>query len=209
MDQIKIGRFIAERRKAQGLTQAALAEKLNITDRAVSKWENGRSMPDSSIMLELCGLLQIDVNELLSGEKLNMEDYKKMAEENLVLLRRQEEAANRKLLSLEWVIGLSGTFTLFIGMFAASYAVKDRIWQIALIVVSLAVFLADAHCALWLEQSVGYYECPKCGERYVPTMGAVFLAPHFGRTRYMKCPHCGQRGWQKKALTLDGERMMR
>ena len=205
MDQIKIGRFIADRRKAQGLTQAALAEKLNITDRAVSKWETGKSMPDSSIMLELCGLLQIDVNELLSGEKLNMEDYKKMAEENLMQLRRQEEAANRKLLSLEWVIGLSGTAALFMGMFAAAFAVENRIWQVALIVVSLVVFLADTHCALWLEQSVGYYACPKCGERYVPTMGAVFLAPHIGRTRYMKCPRCGQRAWQKKALTQAGE----
>ena len=205
VDQTKIGRFIAARRKAQGLTQAALAEKLNITDRAVSKWEIGKSMPDSSIMLELCGLLQIDVNELLSGEKLNMEDYKKMAEENLMQLRRQEEAANRKLLSLEWVIGLSGTAAFFMGMFAAAFAVENRIWQVALIVVSLVVFLADTHCALWLEQSVGYYACPKCGERYVPTMGAVFLAPHIGRTRYMKCPRCGQRAWQKKALTQAGE----
>ena len=205
MDQIKIGRFIAERRKAQGLTQAALAGKLNITDRAVSKWENGRSMPDSSIMLELCGLLDIDVNELLSGERLNMDEYKKMAEENLMLLRQQEEAANRKLLSLEWVIGLSGTATFFMGMFAASFAVTDTLWRAVLIIVSVVVFLADAHCALWLEQSVGYYECPHCKTRYVPTMAAVFLAPHIGRTRYMKCPHCGRRAFQKKALTQKEE----
>ena len=68
MDQTKIGKFIAECRKKKKLTQMELAEKLNITDRAVSKWENGRAMPDSSIMLELCNLLGITVNELLSGE---------------------------------------------------------------------------------------------------------------------------------------------
>ena len=67
MNQIKIGKFITERRKNVNLTQIQLAEKLNITDRAVSKWETGRAMPDSSIMLELCDVLQITVNDLLSG----------------------------------------------------------------------------------------------------------------------------------------------
>ena len=74
MDQIKIGKFIAELRKENKLTQAQLAEMLCITDRAVSKWENGRSMPDSAIMLELCGILKISVNELLRGEKNTMEN---------------------------------------------------------------------------------------------------------------------------------------
>ena len=77
MNQIEIGKFIAKCRKEKNLTQAQLAEKLNITDRAVSKWETGKSMPDSSIMLELCEILGITVNELLSGEKINMESYEK------------------------------------------------------------------------------------------------------------------------------------
>ena len=71
MDQIKIGKFIAECRKAVGLTQMQLSEKLGITDKAISKWERGIAMPDSSIMLELCGILGISVNELLNGEKTN------------------------------------------------------------------------------------------------------------------------------------------
>ena len=75
MDQVKIGRFIAECRRGKNLTQMQLAEKLNITDRAVSKWENGRAMPDSSIMIELCSVLGINVNELLSGERIEMENY--------------------------------------------------------------------------------------------------------------------------------------
>ena len=81
MDQIKIGKFISECRKKENLTQAQLAEKLNITDRAVSKWENGKAMPDSSIMLELCNILGISVNELLRGEEINMENNNKQNEE--------------------------------------------------------------------------------------------------------------------------------
>ena len=77
MNQVKIGKFIADCRKRKNLTQADLAEKLNITDRAISKWETGKGMPDSSIMLDLCKELEISVNELLSGEMIEMKDYDK------------------------------------------------------------------------------------------------------------------------------------
>ena len=86
MNQIKIGKFIAECRKKNNLTQMQLAEKLNITDRAISKWENGKGVPDSSIMLDLCNELKISVNELLSGEMIEMKNYNKKAEENLLKL---------------------------------------------------------------------------------------------------------------------------
>ena len=92
MDQVKIGRFVAERRKAKGLTQAKLAEMLGVTDRAVSKWETGKSMPDASLMLPLCEILGISVNELLSGERIEMENYNKVAEENLVELKRRRRS---------------------------------------------------------------------------------------------------------------------
>ncbi len=98
MDQIKIGKFIAERRKSKNLTQFQLAEKLNITDRAISKWENGRSMPDSSIMLDLCNELEISVNELLSGEMIDMKDYDKKAEENLYNLNKSNEHKKKLLI---------------------------------------------------------------------------------------------------------------
>lgn len=84
MDQIKIGKFIAACRKEQGLTQAALAEKLGISDRAVSKWETGKALPDIDKISELCTYLHVDVNELLSGEKLTTEVYREKAEENLM-----------------------------------------------------------------------------------------------------------------------------
>ncbi len=93
MEQEKIGKFISACRKEKGLTQMQRAEKLNITNRAVSKWETGKSMPDVSLMLDLCGILGITVNELLSGERITMEDYQKKAEENLMELQAKKEKA--------------------------------------------------------------------------------------------------------------------
>ena len=96
MDQIKIGKFIAECRKAKGMTQMQLAESLGITDRAVSKWETGKTMPDSSIMLELCGLLEITVNDLLNGEHISSEDYAQKVEEQLVAVMQEKEQSDKK-----------------------------------------------------------------------------------------------------------------
>ena len=86
MDQMKIGKFIAECRKKNNMTQIQLAKKLNVTDRAISKWETGKGMPDSAIMLDLCNELKISVNELLSGEAIEMNNYNEKAEENLINL---------------------------------------------------------------------------------------------------------------------------
>ena len=103
MNQEKIGRFIASCRKECGYTQVSLGEKLGITDRAVSKWETGKSMPDASIMLELCNLLKISVNELLTGEHIAMENYKEKAEENLLELQEKKLKAQKSLLRTELV----------------------------------------------------------------------------------------------------------
>ena len=88
MDMIKIGRFISTKRREENLTQKEIAEKLGITDRAVSKWECGKSMSDSSIMLDLCEILKISVNELLSGEEIDMTNYNKQAELNLIEMKK-------------------------------------------------------------------------------------------------------------------------
>lgn len=96
MEQVKIGKFIAECRKEKGLTQSQLAEKLNITDKAISKWETGKGMPDASIMLDLCKELGINVNELLSGERLNEENYREKASENIVSMVKVADK-NRKI----------------------------------------------------------------------------------------------------------------
>ena len=203
MDQIKIGRFIASCRKDAGLTQAVLAEKLGISDRAVSKWENGKSMPDSGIMLELCELLKINVNELLSGEKIMVESYDKHAEENLLAMRKEVEEKNRQLLKAEVWIGGPATIAGLVMCAVAAY-VEIPVWTKAvLIVFALAMILAVAFIAVGIEQKAGYYECQKCHDRHVPTYWQTNLAMHMGRTRYMKCPECGKYSWQKKVLTKE------
>ena len=110
MDQVKIGRFIAECRKSQNLTQSELAEKLNITDRAVSKWETGRSMPDASLMLDLCNILHISVNDLLSGEKVM--NNNKEQEEMLLQMVKEKQESDKRLLKVEIFIGVSSSIIL-------------------------------------------------------------------------------------------------
>ncbi len=203
MDQTKIGKFIASCRKEHGMTQAVLAEKLGISDRAVSKWETGKSMPDSGIMLELCDLLKISVNELLSGERIMTEAYDKRAEENLLELAKQKEEKDKQLLRLEYVIGYTASVTFLILIFVASFLEMACWLRILLIVAGSVIFAFGVGNAVMIEQIAGYYECPNCHHKYVPTYQSVFLAPHMGRTRKMKCPECGKRGWQKKVLTKE------
>ena len=201
MDQIKIGKFIASCRKEGHMTQAELAEKLCISDRAVSKWETGRSMPDSGIMLELCELLNINVNKLLSGEKIMTESYDKRVEENLLAMRREIEERDKRMLRLETLLTLP---TIIVGIILIVLAVLlvMPIWlRIALVAFTVAMILVVGFIAVGIEQKAGYYECKFCHHRYVPTYREVILAPHRGRDRYMKCPKCGKRCWQKKVLT--------
>jgi len=201
MNQIKIGKFIAECRKKNNLTQMQLAEKLNITDRAISKWENGKSMPDSGIMLDLCNELKITVNELLSGEVIKMEDYKKQAEENLLKIEKEKEEKDRQLLKLEVVIGFISSLTFLILIFVASYIEMPSCIRILLIVFGSMVFALGVGNSIKIEQTAGYYECGNCHYKYVPEYSSVFWAMHMGRTRYMKCPKCHKKSWNKKVLT--------
>lgn len=203
MNQIKIGKFIASCRKEQGMTQANLAEKLGISDRAVSKWETGNAMPDSGIMQDLCELLKINVNELLSGERIMAESYDKWAEEHLVAMRQEIEEKNRHLLRVEnWMKFLTITAGLII-IFVASF-IEMPTWLIILLVAFAAVMIfIVGFIVVGIEQKAGYYECQHCYYRYVPTYWQVNRAMHIGRTRYMKCPNCGKRSWQKKVLNKE------
>jgi transcriptional regulator with XRE-family HTH domain len=203
MDQIKIGKFISSCRKEQGMTQAALAEKLGISDRAVSKWETGKSMPDSGIMLELCELLGINVNELLSGERIMTEVYDKRAEENLLEMRRQIEEKNRQLLRTEYLIVIPAVVLGLVLILVTSFIEIPSVWRGTLIFFAVAMIVVFAFIAVGIEQKAGYYECQKCHDRHVPTFWQTNLAPHIGRTRYMKCPACGRWSYQKKVLTKE------
>ena len=137
MDQVKIGKFISERRKLKRLTQAQLAEKLDITDRAISKWETGKGMPDASIMLDLCNELEISVNELLSGELIEMSNYDKEVEKNLLDMVKQKEEADKRLLSMEIVIGALSVSIILLLDFVASFIEMEEWLRILLIIILL------------------------------------------------------------------------
>ena len=201
MDQIKIGSFIAERRKAVGLTQMQLAEKLNVTDRAVSKWETGRSMPDSSLMPLLCDVLGISLSDLFCGEVVTMENYNKELESSLMELSKQKEDSDRHLLVLEWVVGILSMIILFVPIFVGALLPMEDWQRLTLVFSGFTPALVGFFFAVRIEQVAGYYECKECGHRYVPTYKSVSLSMHVGRTRHMKCPHCGKSSWQKKKLS--------
>ena len=198
MNLIKIGNFIAERRKAVDLTQMQLAEKLNITDRAVSKWETGRALPDSSIMLELCKILKITVNELLTGEVLNMDNYNKLIE-----MAKQKEKADKMLLKLEFAVGISCVIVLLAFALIASFVPMQEWLRVVLVFVGLIPLIVALPFLIKIEQTAGYYECKHCQNKYIPSYKSVFMAMHYGRTRYMKCPKCNKYSWQKKLINKD------
>lgn len=203
MNQAKIGRFIAECRKKNNLTQMQLAEKLNITDRAVSKWETGKAMPDSSIMLQLCEILKISVNDLLCGEIVTMNNYNENSEKILLEMVKQKEEADKRLLFIEILMGILCMVVFFALVLVASLVNLEEWLRILLIVIGFSPLLIACPFMLKIEQTAGYYECPKCGNRYVPTYSSVFFAPHINRTRYMKCPECHKKSWQKKVLSKE------
>ncbi|MBE6796589.1 MAG: helix-turn-helix transcriptional regulator [Ruminococcaceae bacterium] len=203
MDQIKIGKFIAECRKKESLTQMQLAEKLNITDRAVSKWERGKSLPDSAIMLELCGILKITVNDLLSGEVIMVDNYNKEMENKLLEMVKQKEESDKRLLTLEWVIGILSVIIIVVPAFVGKFLLLEEWQQVTVALSGFIPGLVGISFAVKIEQVAGYYQCKECGHKYVPTFKAVFLAMHMGRTRYMKCPRCGKKSWQKKVISKD------
>lgn len=203
MDQVKIGKFIAGQRKAAGLTQVQLAEKLNITDRAVSKWETGKSLPDSSIMLDLCDVLKISVNDLLTGEVVTLDNYNKEIENNLLEMIRQKEDSDRRLLHAEIVIGICCLLPLIASVIIVHTVPLEERLSTVIVLASLLPILIAAPFALKIEQKAGYYECRKCGHKHVPVYSSVFWAMHLGRTRYMRCPECGKRSWQRKVLRKE------
>ena len=200
MNQIKIGRFIAECRKKTNLTQMQLAEKLGITDKAVSKWERGVAMPDTSIMLELCDILGISVNELLSGEKINMEHNNQKNEQLLLDMAKELEKKNKTVWSSMWAIMIVSMTALLAGIFIAAFLIPEGVWQLVTILGVCTAFLIPCFYALKLEVSVGAYKCQNCGYEIVPTYKEAMMALHRGFTRHLLCPKCNKRTWCKKVL---------
>ena len=200
MDQLQTGKFIANCRKQKNLTQIQLAEKLGITDKAVSKWERGVAMPDSSIMLELCDILGISVNELLSGEKNGMENTNQRNEHLLLDMAKELERKNKIIWNSMWVIMTVSMIALLAGLFITAFLIPEGVWQLVAIIGLCIVFLIPCFYALKLEVSVGAYKCKNCGYEIVPTYMQALNAMHRGTTRYLKCPKCNKCTWCKKII---------
>ncbi len=200
MDLIKIGKFISTKRKEKNLTQSELAENLGISDRAVSKWENGVCLPDAGNMSLLCQILGISINDLFCGEVVDTSESERKLESNLLEMAKLKEEKDKLLLLLEIVFGLIHSVLFFAIILIVSYLSMSGKIRLAIIIADVLLFLVTAFFMLGIEQKAGFYECKKCGHKYIPSYKSVFFAMHAGRTRYMKCPECGKTSWQKKVL---------
>jgi len=201
MDQIKIGKFISMKRKEKNITQSELAERLNMSDRAISKWENGVCLPDANNMSELCKILGITINDLFSGEVVDMKDNVTKLEENLMEMARAKESRDKELLTLEIFVGLIISINMFICILMSAFVDMPDWAKVVLILIGVIPFAIGIFYAIRIEQIAGYYECKSCHYTYVPTYKNVLFAMHINRTRKMKCPKCNQKTWHKKVLT--------
>lgn len=202
MDQVKIGKFISDERKAKGYTQKQLSELLEISDKTISKWECGNGFPEASLLLPLCNELEITVNELLTGERISQQNYKKKAEENMVNMIREKEENKQKIL-LTTIIGVISTIT-FVTLLLVVCFYTDVITlpiKIVLMIIALSVFGVGLYVAMWGDRKIGYFKCRNCNELFTPTFMQYNMGMHLLSTRYLKCPHCKTRTWCRKVMT--------
>lgn len=200
MDQSKTGKFIAQERRAQNLTQRQLADKLAISDKTVSKWKCGKGLPEVSLMLPLCEILQITVNDLLSGEKVAEGDYQKKAEENMMDLIR-ENAENKERMTLSIICGVITIIAVCALVMLASYLELPAAVRILLLVCAVLTAIAGIGAAARLEVKAGYYECPHCGTLFVPTMTDYVKGWHTLTRRRLTCPTCGKTSMCRHRIT--------
>ena len=204
MDQVKIEKFISDERKAKGYTQKQLSELLGISDKTISKWECGNGFPEASLLLPLCNELEITVNELLTGERISQQNYKKKAEENMVNMIREKEENKQKLL-LTTMIGVISTIT-FVTLLLVVCFYTDVITlpiKMVLMVIAISVFGVGLYVAMWGDRKIGYFKCRNCNELFTPTFMQYNMGMHLLSTRYLKCPHCKTRTWCKKVMTKE------
>lgn len=200
MDQIKIGGFIAEERKRKGYTQKILSEKLGISDKTISKWERGNGFPEVSLLIPLCSELDITVNELLSGERVSEEQYRKKAEENMVNLVKEAQE-NKKKIILSVMVGILtilAAVPLF--MVAGMFDMRTGV-RITFIAIGIVVMIIGIAIACIMDREAGAFECPECHERFIPDMKSYIMAAHTLTKRKLICPKCGAHRYCKKVLT--------
>lgn len=204
MDQITIGKFIAQMRKEQKLTQKQLADELCISDKTISKWECGKGLPEVSLMLPLCEILEISVNELLTGEKLDASEYKEKAEENIMKLINEKQE-NKKRITLSIIVVAITIISMTTLVMISGLAQIPDMARIALIVIAVVIMVAGIGVAAVLDMDAGVYECPHCGERFVPSFKAYLMGAHSITRRHLKCPHCGKSSFCRRRLSTDKE----
>ena len=204
MDQVKIGKFISDERKAKGYTQKQLSELLGISDKTISKWERGNGFPEASLLLPLCNELEITVNELLTGERISQQNYKKKAEENMVNMIREKEENKQKIL-LTTMIGVISTITFVTLLLVVCFYTDVIILpiKIVLMMIAISVFGVGLYVAMWGDRKIGYFKCRNCNELFTPTFMQYNMGMHLLSTRYLKCPHCKTRTWCRKVMTKE------
>ena len=198
MDHIKVGQFIAECRKKKDLTQAQLAEKLNITDRAISKWENGKAMPDSALMLDLCDILGITVNELLCGKLSDQEQRNEQLDELIFQMAKNEERYHKRLRHSACVIVATSLVALICLISLISLLIPECGFQDFMIIMSVILFIIPCIIALKFQVETGYYECKNCQNMFVPNYKEIVALMQTPNRRLLKCPECGKWTWCKK-----------
>ena len=200
MDQIKIGKFIAQSRKELGWTQRQLADELAISDKTVSKWETGKGLPEVALMMPLCEVLGISVNELLLGERFAESEFKERTERVIMDLVREREENKKKVVLAVVSAVVTVVATLTIILMAGLLQMEQ--WQRVLLTgIGLVVMLGGLFVSAALEWDAGTYECKHCKARFVPTMGAYMMGMHTLTTRHLRCPECGKKSWCKRRLT--------
>lgn len=200
MNQIAIGEFIAKERKRKGYTQKQLSEKLEISDKTISKWERGNGFPEVSLLLPLCRELDITVNELLVGERVSEEDYRRKAEENMVNLVKEAQESKKKIILSAMVAALTMIAAVPLFVIAGAFLMEDWL-RVLLIGIGSVVIILGIAIACVLDREAGAFECPSCKTRFVPEMGDYLMGPHTIAKRKLKCPHCGVHQYCKKVLT--------
>ena len=200
MDQIKIGKFIAEERKTKQYTQRELADKLSISDKTISKWERGNGFPEVSLLLPLCNELEVTVNELLSGERLQEMDYKKKAEENMVNLVKEAQESKKKIIMSAMVAAL--VIIAAMPLFMIAGLLEMQVWtRILLLGIGFVVMAMGIAIACVLDREEVEFECPECQDRFVHDMKSYVMGPHTITKRKLTCPKCGCTKYCKHVLT--------
>lgn len=201
MDMQRIGNFLAELRKDRNLTQEELGEQVGVTNKTVSRWENGNYLPPVEILQMLSKLYNVSINELLSGKRFDDEQYKENAEEYIVadLMKKRKDAKKRLTIS---IIIACLSIVSGVAIVILSALLSAPIWlRISCIVCSVIIISINIGACCALTVDAGVYECPNCGEKFIPSMKAFIFGAHTFTKRKLKCPKCGKKSYCKKKLS--------